>query len=112
MEIDISEIVILAIVFVTSFIFIYGFFHCHLYSTRVLFGISFLIIFISGNIRVYKLCKKAIQLESSSCQYEITVNEKSFKTSNFKTKMDGSIEFTTDDGTTIRASEYEIKKLN
>ena len=44
--------------------------------------------------------------------YEITVNEKSFKTSDFKTKSDGSIEFTADDGTIIRASEYEIKKLN
>ena len=42
--------------------------------------------------------------------YEITVNEKSFKTSDFKTKSDGSIEFTADDGTIIRASEYEIKK--
>lgn len=50
--------------------------------------------------------------ESSSCQYEITVNEKSFKTSDFKTKSDGSIEFTANDGTVIRASEYEIKKLN
>ena len=39
-------------------------------------------------------------------------NEKSFKTSDFKTKSDGSIEFTADDGTIIRASEYEIKKLN
>lgn len=44
--------------------------------------------------------------------YEISVNEKSFKTSDFKTKSDGSIEFTADDGTIIRASEYEIKKLN
>lgn len=44
--------------------------------------------------------------------YEITVNEKSFKTSDFKTKLDGSIEFTANDGTVIRASEYEIKKLN
>lgn len=43
--------------------------------------------------------------------YEITVNEKSFKTSDFKTKKDGSIEFTADDGTIIRASEYEIRKL-
>lgn len=39
-------------------------------------------------------------------------DEKSFKTSDFKTKSDGSIEFTADDGTIIRASEYEIKKLN
>lgn len=44
--------------------------------------------------------------------YEITVNEKSFKTSDFKTKSDGSIEFTADDGTIIRASDYEIRKLN
>lgn len=44
--------------------------------------------------------------------YEITVNEKSFKTSRFKKKMNGSIEFTANDGTVIRASEYEIKKLN
>lgn len=49
---------------------------------------------------------------TSSCQYEITVNEKSFQTSDFKTKTDGSIEFTADDGTVIRASEYEIRKLN
>lgn len=51
-------------------------------------------------------------LESSSGQYEITVNEKSFKTSDFKTKTDGSIEFTADDGTIIRASDYEIRKLS
>ncbi|WP_296665327.1 hypothetical protein [Treponema sp. UBA753] len=51
-------------------------------------------------------------LESSSCKYEITVNEKSFKASGFKTKTDGSIEFTADDGTIIRASEYEIRKLS
>lgn len=44
--------------------------------------------------------------------YEITVNEKSFKTSDFKTKSNGSIMFTSDDGTIIRASEYEIRKLN
>lgn len=47
-----------------------------------------------------------------SASYEITVNEKSFKTSDFKTKEDGSIEFTADDGTTIRASDYEIRNLN
>jgi len=51
-------------------------------------------------------------LKSSSRQYEITVNENSFKTSDFKTKSDGSIEFTADDGTIIRASDYEIRKLN
>lgn len=112
MEVDISEIVILAIVFVTSFIFLYGFFHCHLYSARVIFWISFLTFFISGNIRVYKLSKEKIQPESSSFQYKITVNEKSFKTSGFKTKADGSIEFTADDGTMIRASDYEIRKLS
>ena len=44
--------------------------------------------------------------------YEITVNEKSFQTSSFKTKSDGSIMFTLDDGTIIRASDYEIRKLN
>ena len=44
--------------------------------------------------------------------YEITVNENIFKTSDFKTKSDGSIEFTADDGTIIRASDYEIRKLN
>lgn len=48
----------------------------------------------------------------TSASYEITVNEKSFKISDFKTKVDGSIEFTTDDGTTIHASNYEIRKLD
>lgn len=47
-----------------------------------------------------------------SASYEITVNEKSFKTSDFKTKEDGSIEFTAEDGTIIHASTYEIRKLN
>ena len=58
-------------------------------------------------------CKaKEMPFELSSTSYEITVNEKTFKTSGFKTKADGSIEFTADDGTIIRASEYEIRKLN
>lgn len=62
-----------------------------------------------------KLEEKGFESQSNSDEkncYEITVNEKSFKTSDFKTKSDGSIEFTANDGTIIRASEYEIKKLN
>lgn len=47
-----------------------------------------------------------------SASYEITVNEKTFKISDFKTKVDGSIEFTADDGTIIHASTYELRKLN
>ena len=54
---------------------------------------------------------RSLNSDEKKC-YEITVNEKSFKTSDFKTKLNGSIEFTADDGTIIRASEYEIKKLN
>lgn len=47
-----------------------------------------------------------------SASYEITINEKTFKISDFKTKLDGSIEFTAEDGTIIHASTYEIRKLN
>lgn len=66
-----------------------------------------------GFLNLADFCKaKEKPFELSSTSYEITVNEKSFKTSDFKTKSDGSIEFTADDGTIIRASEYEIRKLN
>lgn len=57
-------------------------------------------------------CLSIYKILTKKNRYEITVNEKSFKTSRFKKKMNGSIEFTADDGTIIRASEYEIKKLN
>ena len=58
------------------------------------------------------LCKPHDKSSDEKNCYEITVNEKSFKASGFKTKTDGSIEFTADDGTIIRASEYEIRKLS
>ena len=48
----------------------------------------------------------------TSASYEITINEKTFKISDFKTKVDGSIEFTADDGTIIHASTYELRKIN
>lgn len=47
-----------------------------------------------------------------SASYEITINEKTFKISDFKTKVDGSIEFTAEDGTIIHASTYELRKIN
>lgn len=71
----------------------------------ILFAVSPALAFFAG--RSYSQSNS----DEKNC-YEITVNEKSFKTSDFKTKSDGSIEFTADDGTIIRASEYEIRKLN
>lgn len=71
----------------------------------IVFAVSTALAFIA--VRSYSQSNS----DEKNC-YEITVNEKSFKTSDFKTKSDGSIEFTADDGTIIRASEYEIKKLN
>ena len=103
-----SEILKLIIVLGSSFFFLYySIFQCDLLSTRCFSVICFLVFFIFGSIRFYELFT-----DLSSCQYEITLNEKSFKTSNFKINMNGSIEFTADDGTVIHASEYEIKKLN
>ena len=103
-----SEILKLIIVLVSSFFFLYySIFQCDLLSTRCFFSICFLGFFIVGSIRFYEW-----YTDLSSRQYEITVNEKSFKTSDFKTKSDGSIVFTADDGTIIRASDYEIRKLN
>ena len=71
----------------------------------ILFAVSPALVFFAG--RSYSQSNS----DEKNC-YEITVNEKSFKTSDFKTKSDGSIEFTADDGTIIRASDYEIRKLN
>ncbi len=103
-----SEILKLIIVLVSSFFFLYySIFQCDSLSTRCFFLICFLGFFIFGSIRYYEW-----YTDLSSCQYEITVNEKTFKTSDIKTKLDGSIEFTADDGTIIRASEYEIRKLS
>lgn len=72
----------------------------------ILFAVSPALAFFAGR-SIYSSSNS----DEKNC-YEITVNEKSFKTSGFKTKADGSIEFTADDGTIIRASEYEIRKLN
>lgn len=71
----------------------------------ILFAVSPALAFFAG--RSYNPSNS----DEKNC-YEITVNEKSFKTSDFKTKSDGSIEFTADDGTIIRDSDYEIRKLN
>lgn len=74
----------------------------------ILFAVSPALAFFAGR-SIYSPSNS----DEKNC-YEITVNEKSFKTSRFKTNMNGSIEFTADDGTAIviRASEYEIRKLN
>ena len=71
----------------------------------ILFAVSPALAFFAGRSYIQS------NSDEKNC-YEITVNEKSFKTSDFKTKSDGSIEFTADDGTIIRASDYEIRKLN
>lgn len=71
-------------------------------------GIAFAMLFCPF-LLLYKYSNK--NSDEKKC-YEITVNEKSFKASGFKTKTDGSIEFTADDGTIIRASDYEIRKLS
>ena len=74
------------------------------------FSVAFL--FAMLGVYVFMSAIQFIITPETSASYEITVNEKSFKTSDFKTKEDGSIEFTADNGTTIRASDYEIRNLN
>ena len=81
-------------------------FELHKNFLVILFAVSPALAFFAGR-SIYSSSNS----DEKNC-YEITVNEKSFKTSGFKTKADGSIEFTADDGTIIRASEYEIRKLN
>ena len=98
--------VIFSTMIIGSFLIIYVsiIFDLNIFSVVLLFSI----LAVCLSLSVCE-CKSPPKLSAS---YEITVNEKTFKASDFKTKEDGSIEFTADDGTIIRASTYKIRKLN
>ena len=78
---------------------------------KVILMVLYLGMFIMGGL-VCSIFYEFKRIPELSASYEITVNEKTFKISDFKTKLDGSIEFTAEDGTKIHASTYEIRKLN